>query len=153
MCILLCFRKHTNVATALSMSKPKMIDWLIETTNASLWPIRRGFAPRFVNYTKGCTRLATASDNVYQLLVRGRWFSPGTPASSITKTGRHDITEILLKVAWNTINQSIYVYVTYQWGHTIMSSCARYKKNENEEMFKSSVMKLSIKTSTSMIMF
>jgi hypothetical protein len=29
----------------------------------------------------------------------GRWFSPGTPASSTTKTGRHDIAEILLKVA------------------------------------------------------
>jgi hypothetical protein len=27
------------------------------------------------------------------------WFSPGTPASSTTKTGRHDIAEILLKVA------------------------------------------------------
>jgi hypothetical protein len=26
-------------------------------------------------------------------------FSPGTPASSTTKTGRHDIAEILLKVA------------------------------------------------------
>ena len=23
----------------------------------------------------------------------GRWFSPGTPASSTTKTGRHDIVE------------------------------------------------------------
>jgi hypothetical protein len=45
------------------------------------------------------------SDKVYQLLVHGRWFSPGTPASSITKTGRHDIAEILLKVALNTINQ------------------------------------------------
>ena len=32
-------------------------------------------------------------------------FYPGTPASSITKTGRHDIAEILLKVALNTINQ------------------------------------------------
>jgi hypothetical protein len=31
--------------------------------------------------------------------VHGRWFSPGTPASSTTKTGRHDIAEILLKVA------------------------------------------------------
>ena len=36
---------------------------------------------------------------VYQLLANGRWFSPGTPASSTTKTGRHDIAEILLKVA------------------------------------------------------
>jgi hypothetical protein len=34
----------------------------------------------------------------------GRWFSPGTPASSTTKTGRHDIAEILLKVALNTNN-------------------------------------------------
>jgi hypothetical protein len=44
---------------------------------------------------KGCTQLATASDKVYQLLSHGRWFSPGTPASSTTKTGRHDIAEIL----------------------------------------------------------
>jgi hypothetical protein len=31
--------------------------------------------------------------------------SPGTPVSSTNKTDRHDITEILLKVALNTINQ------------------------------------------------
>ena len=42
---------------------------------------------------------------VYQLLAHGRWFSPGTPVSSTTKTGRHDIAEILLKVVLNTINQ------------------------------------------------
>ena len=51
---------------------------------------------------KGCIRLAAASDKVYQLLAQGRWFSPGTPGSSTTKTGRHDIAEILLKVALNT---------------------------------------------------
>ena len=45
------------------------------------------------------------SDNVYQLLAHGRWFSPGTPSSSTTKTGRHDIAEILLEVALSTINQ------------------------------------------------
>ena len=67
----------------------------------------RGFAPVFVNYKKGCTRLAAASDKVDQLLAHGRWFSPGTPASSTTKTGRHDIAEILLKVVLNTKNQSI----------------------------------------------
>jgi hypothetical protein len=38
----------------------------------------------------------------YQLLAQGRWFSPGTPAFSTTKTGCHDIAEILLKVALNT---------------------------------------------------
>jgi hypothetical protein len=41
----------------------------------------------------------------YQLLAHGRWFSLGTPASSTTKTGRHDIAEILLNVALNKINQ------------------------------------------------
>jgi hypothetical protein len=79
-----------------------------------LSPIRRGFKPGFVNYTKGCIRLAAASDKAYQLLAHGRWFSPGTPASS--KTGRHDIAEILLKVALNTKNQinytNLYLYIT-----------------------------------------
>jgi hypothetical protein len=54
---------------------------------------------------KGCTRLTAASDKAYQLLAHCRWFSPGNPASSTTKTGRHDISEILLKVALNTKNQ------------------------------------------------
>jgi hypothetical protein len=40
------------------------------------------------------------------LLAHDRWFSPGTPASSTTKTGRHDIAEILLKVALTTIKPS-----------------------------------------------
>jgi hypothetical protein len=40
------------------------------------------------------------------LLAHGRWFSPGIPASSITKTGRYDIAEILLKVALNTKNSN-----------------------------------------------
>jgi hypothetical protein len=57
--------------------------------------------PSFVNYVRGCTRLAAASDQVYQLLAHDRWFSPGYPASSTTKTGRHDIVEILLKVVLN----------------------------------------------------
>jgi hypothetical protein len=75
----------------------------ILSVHTSLSPIRRGFAPGFVNYKKECTRLAAASDKVYQLLADGRWFSPGTPASSSTKTGRHDRAEILLKVALTTI--------------------------------------------------
>jgi hypothetical protein len=57
---------------------------------------------RFVNYKKGCTRLAATSDKVYQLLAHGHWFSL---ASFTTTTGRHDIAEILLKVALNTNNQ------------------------------------------------
>jgi hypothetical protein len=44
-------------------------------------------------------------DKDYQLLAHGRWFSPGTPASSTAKTDRHEIAEILLKVALNTKNK------------------------------------------------
>jgi hypothetical protein len=54
---------------------------------------------RLCKLQKGSTRLAAGSDKVYQLLVHGWWSSPGTPASSTIKTGRHDIDEILLKVA------------------------------------------------------
>jgi hypothetical protein len=45
---------------------------------------------RLCEVQKGCTRRAAASDIVYQLLAHGQWFSPGTPASSTTKTDRHD---------------------------------------------------------------
>jgi hypothetical protein len=37
-------------------------------------------------------------------------FSHSTPPSSTTKTGRHDIAEIMLKVALSKINQSINVF-------------------------------------------
>ena len=50
------------------------------------------------------------------MLAHGQWFSPGTLASSTTKTGRHDIAEILLKVALNTINQSK-ISEIYEWNY------------------------------------
>jgi hypothetical protein len=48
----------------------------------------------------------TLCDKVCQSLSTGRCFSPGGPVSSTYKTDRHDITEILLKVALNTIKQT-----------------------------------------------
>jgi hypothetical protein len=36
-------------------------------------------------------------------------FSPGTPVSSTNRTDRHDIAEILLKVALNTITLTIFL--------------------------------------------
>jgi hypothetical protein len=42
---------------------------------------------------------------IYYTSHIGRWFSSGTLVSSTKKTDRHDITEILLKVALNNINQ------------------------------------------------
>ena len=99
---------HQGAQVAQWVRRARMAQWVRSldlTIHTSLSPIRRGFAPGFVNYKKGCTRLAAASDQVYQFLAHGRWFSSGTPASSTTKTGRHNIAEILLKVVLNTKNQ------------------------------------------------
>ena len=82
---------HVTSIDELILTGGRVAQWVRSldlTTHTSLSPIRRGFTPNFVNYIKGCTRLAAASDKVYQLLAQVRWFSP---ASSTTKTGRHDI--------------------------------------------------------------
>ena len=50
-----------------------------------------------------CVLDTTLCDKAGQWLATGRWFSP---ASSSNKTDRQDITEILLKVALNTIDQT-----------------------------------------------
>jgi hypothetical protein len=51
--------------------------------------------------------LVSTARSVLAWLAHGQWFSPGTQASSTTKTCHHDIAEILLKVALNTMNQII----------------------------------------------
>jgi hypothetical protein len=48
----------------------------------------------------------TLCDKVCQCPATGQWFSSDNPVSSTNKTDRHDITEILLKVALNNINQT-----------------------------------------------
>ena len=50
----------------------------------------------------------TLCDKVCQWLAIGQWFSPGTLVPSINKTDCHDITEILLKPALNTITLTQY---------------------------------------------
>ena len=50
-------------------------------------------------------RCITLCDKVCQWMAC-RWFSPDPPVSSTNKTDSHDITEILLKVAFNTIKQT-----------------------------------------------
>ena len=50
-----------------SLLRDRVAQWVRSldlTTHTSLSPIRRGFAPSFVNYKKGCTRLAAASDSL-----------------------------------------------------------------------------------------
>ena len=51
-------------------------------------------------------RCTTLCDKDWQWLTTGWWFSPGPPISHTNKTDRHDITEILLKVALNAIKQA-----------------------------------------------
>ena len=53
---------------------------------------------RLCKLQKRVPRLIASSDKVYQLLSHGRLFSSSTLASSTTKTGHHDIADILLKV-------------------------------------------------------
>ena len=54
----------------------------------------------------------TLCDKVCQLFAAGWWFSPGPPLSSANKLDRHDIAEILLKVALNTNNSNLQMQVS-----------------------------------------
>ena len=69
------------------------------------------------NYSK----LVTLCDKVCQWLAEGWWFPPGPPVSSTNKTDCQDITEILFKVALNTINQkktkqtNLVLFQEYVW--------------------------------------
>jgi hypothetical protein len=48
-------------------------------------------------------------------MTYGRWFSWGTPISTINKTDFHDITELLLKVALNTITLKPMLGIHWPW--------------------------------------
>ena len=50
-----------------------------------------------------CDIITTLCDKVCQWLAAGQWFSPGNPVYPTNKTNCHDITEILMKVALNTL--------------------------------------------------
>jgi hypothetical protein len=61
----------------------------------------------------------TLCDTVCQWAAASRWFPPGTPFSSTNKIDRHDITEISLKVALNTINQPTNSFTTFNYHFSI----------------------------------
>ena len=63
----------------------------------------------FKGYTCSFKSEAFASFATIALRPWGRWFSSHTPVSFTNKTYRHDITEILLKVALNTITLTHFV--------------------------------------------
>jgi hypothetical protein len=73
-----------------------------------------------------CVVDTTLCDKVCQWLAAGRWFSPGTLVSSTCKIDHHDITEILLKVALNTITLnpvtfSINIDLKENWKHLLLT--------------------------------
>jgi protein-S-isoprenylcysteine O-methyltransferase Ste14 len=69
------------------------------------------FSKSFVLSTLGFTCVAsTLYDKVCQWFVKGQWFSLGPPVSSTNKTDHHNITEILLKVALNTIMTYLFFF-------------------------------------------
>jgi hypothetical protein len=78
-----------RVPTFFQILRKRTLSW-----KTHMNPLRRGVLD------------ATLCDKVRQWLATGQWFSPCTPVSFSNKTDRHDITEILLKVALNTINQT-----------------------------------------------
>ena len=101
----ICFLKTTTTPSRRGLGG--LMSQVVVLPNNSYKPITntKWVRARLCKLPKGCTRLAAASDKVYKLLAHCRWFSPGTPASSTTKSGRHDIAEILLNVELNTMNK------------------------------------------------
>ena len=88
-------------------------------------------------------RCATLCDKVCQWLATYRWFSRSPSVSSNNKTDRHDIAEILLKVALNTMiqtnkqtNQMCINNVTdFKFQHIILTSKFKYLPSINNSDF------------------
>jgi hypothetical protein len=64
--------------------------------------LKEQFSLRSISTISLTLFLVLQRDKVYQWLATGRWFSS---VSSTNKTYHHEITEILTKVALNTINK------------------------------------------------
>ena len=83
-----------------------------------IWQLDIQLSMQWVLITTDVVRISiremciTLCDKVCQWLVTGRWVSPGTPVSSMNKTG-YDITEILLKVVLSTLTPTIYTVVAF----------------------------------------
>jgi hypothetical protein len=79
-----------------------------------------------------CVLDTTLCDKVWHWLATGRCFSPGPPVTSTNKTDCHDITEILLKVALNTITRMpiIYIYILSIWKESRISLCSSLGKHK-----------------------
>jgi len=75
-------------------SKCKLYDWLLVNAKWNAFQL----------YLQYDTPLC---DKVCQWLAAGRRFPPGTPVSCTNNTDRHDIAELLLEVALNSISLTL----------------------------------------------
>jgi hypothetical protein len=87
-------RVHWHSKQGIEKTKQNKFDWPIDLTSTTIEPLK--YLDCHIHYTLD----TTLCDKVCQWLATGWWFSL---VFSTNKTGRHDITEILLKVALNTI--------------------------------------------------
>jgi hypothetical protein len=72
----------------------------------------------------------TLCDKVFWWLATDLWFSPGTAVSSSNESDRHDITEIVLKEALNTISlMKIFYLLCRFWD--IFASIPREQKTQD----------------------
>jgi hypothetical protein len=73
---------------------------------------------QFPSPLKLCVRITlittcTIYNIICQWFATGMWFSPSTPVSSTNKTDLHDIAEIFLKVALNTITLTLTLHSNF----------------------------------------
>jgi hypothetical protein len=93
------------------------LSWLSSSSYGS-WIYNYGLCNQYISPLKLWIRVllrrgvhdTTLYDKAWQRLATGLWISLGTLVSSTTKTDCHDIAEILLKVALNTITKYMYMY-------------------------------------------
>ena len=75
---------------------------------------------------------ANTGDKVCQCLATGQWFSPGTLVSSTNKTDHHYLTEILLNVVLNTINNVLLEVRFIMYSLALLNIIYSYKYLESD---------------------
>jgi len=91
-----------------------MIDLIYGFTTAYAISVYHILSCEFESYSWWGVLDTTVHDKVCQWPVAGQCFSPGSPVSSTNKNDLHDITEILLKMSFNTINLTP-MLIVYNW--------------------------------------
>jgi hypothetical protein len=98
------FLKYNQHCFILCHNNKNTIDWIYRyCCHVIVWFQRLPVSFCVFTNRKLSVLDTTLCDKVCQWFASGRWFSTSAQVSSTNITDRHDITEILLKVALNTI--------------------------------------------------